>query len=115
MTLGFHKPQTNHVTSQLEKRVLNLREPIQAAPQAAKRMQPGNGSLHEPAENTKTAPVLRVTRGQHRLDTQPTQKLPQRFRIIAPITLQALRFLPLGSRLTTYPPDICPHPPGAGG
>jgi hypothetical protein len=98
MKLGLHEAQTNDVTGQLEKRILNLGEPIQAPPQAAEGMQPGNGSLHEPAKNAKAAPVLRLTRGQHRLDTQLTQPLPHRFRIIGPIALQALRFLPFGSR-----------------
>src|SRR5438270_13966289 len=64
MTLGYHESQTDDVTGQLEKSILDFREPIQTAPQAAERMQPGNGSLHEPAEYTKTAAVLRVAGGQ---------------------------------------------------
>src|SRR6266850_4816159 len=99
MSLGFRKPHTDHVTGQLEECLLDFCEPVQATPQAAKRMEPGDGALHEPTEYAQTTTMLRIASGQHWMDSQPPQDLPQRFGIIATIAEQLFGFFSLGSRL----------------
>ena len=60
MRLWSHESQTDHGTRQSEERLLDFCESIQATPQAAERMQPGNGPLHEPAELPQAAAVFGV-------------------------------------------------------
>src|SRR5262245_37209124 len=98
MSLGYREPQTNKGTGQTEERLLDLREPVEPAPQPSEPMQPGDGPLHEPAEYAQPAAVLSVSLGQHRRDAQPAQHLPNRLRVVAAIALQPLWFLTLGTR-----------------
>src|SRR5438067_1611095 len=73
------------------------RKPGQGPPRAAKLMQPGERSLHEPAQDAQPAAVSRVPGGQDRGDPRQAQQLPQRPRVVAPVPLQALGLLPLGA------------------
>ena len=68
MSLCWDESETYDVTGQLEKRILDSCEPIESTPQAAERMEPGNGAFHEPTENAQTAAVLGVAGGEFRLD-----------------------------------------------
>src|SRR5512135_1499133 len=99
MRLGPQEPRTNQGTSQMEERLLDLREPVQPAPQPPEGMQPGNGSLHGPAEHTPPAAMLGVPRRQRRGDPPPTQPLPDRLRVGPAVPWEAVRLLPLRARL----------------
>jgi hypothetical protein len=98
MKLCCYEPHTDDVTGQLEKSLLDLREPIQPTPQPAESMQPGYGPLHEPTEHTQATAMLRVALDQVWSDSQPTQNLPPWFAVIGTITLQPFRFLPFAAR-----------------
>src|ERR1700727_362426 len=91
MSLCSQEPQTDQRTTETEERLLNLGKSIEATPQTTKRMQPGDGPLHIPAELTQPAAMLGIALAQHRRDPQPTQQHAQRLRIVAGVALQSLR------------------------
>jgi hypothetical protein len=66
-TLWSQKPKADWRAPQAQADLLNIGKPVQATPQAAKGMQPGNGSLLEPAELAQDA-FLRATFQQDRGD-----------------------------------------------
>src|SRR4051794_40441255 len=89
------EPEANDRGPKAEECLLDLRQTIEATPQAAKAVQPGESPLHEPTRDSQAAAVLGAALRQDRCDPHPTQQRPQRFGVVAAITLQALRLPPL--------------------
>src|SRR5579883_1954626 len=80
--------RADYVTGELEECLLNLGEPVPPAAQPAQGLQPGDGPLHEPAEDSQPAAVVRARLGQHRGDPQPARDRPRRFGVVAPVPLR---------------------------
>src|SRR4051812_14685054 len=89
------EPEANDRGPQAEERLLDVSQTIEATPQAAKAVQPGESPLHEPAIDSQSAAVLGAALRQDWGDAHPTQQCPQRFGVVAAIALQTLRLLPL--------------------
>src|SRR5205809_448678 len=90
--------KTDNRATKAEERLLYLLEAIEPAAQAAKRVQPRDGPLNEPALDSQSAAMRGVTFGEDGCDSEPTQHNTQRFGVIASVALEAFGKLSFGSR-----------------
>src|SRR5438445_155667 len=93
------EPEADDRSSQPEEGLLDVRESVKSSAKPTKGMQPRDGPLDEPAIDSQAATVLGVAFGQHRSDSHPAQETPNRFRVKAAISLEAIGFLPIRPRL----------------
>ena len=93
------QPEADDRCSQAEEGLLDFRESVKAPAKATKGVQPRDGPLDEPAIDSQAATVLGAAFGQHRSDSHPAQQTPNRFRVKAAISLEAIGTLPIWSGL----------------
>jgi hypothetical protein len=70
---------------------MNVRPPFLANAQAAKLIEPGEGSFHDPPPPAQSAAVLGVLLRKKRDDASATQTLPDRLSIITAAAQHAIR------------------------
>jgi hypothetical protein len=89
------EPQANDRGGKAKEGLLNVREPVESAAKAAKCVQPGIGSLDEPTCDAQAAAVFGVAGREDGGDSQPTEKVAQRSRVIGTVALKSIRELPV--------------------
>src|ERR1700674_6115516 len=101
---------------------MNIGSTVGPNPEFPLRMQPRQRPLHNPTVDPQPAVMLRTAPRQERLDPAPSQPAPLRFRVIAPVAIQAVRAAARPTRLAAYrrgrpapaPPARGPHHAGRG-
>jgi hypothetical protein len=64
---------------------MDVGPPFVANTQAAKLIQPGEGSFYHPAPSAQSTAMLSISLGEPRHDVADTQPLPDRFRVITTV------------------------------
>ena len=93
---------TDQHAAQRQERFVDVGTALEADPEPTELMQPRQRPLHNPAMNSETAAVRRVSFGQDGLDAASAQFLAVGFGIVAPIPLHG--FGP-ASRVPDFPRD----------
>ena len=90
---------------------MNIGSTVGPNPKFPLRMQPRQRPLHNPTVDPQPAAMLRTAPRQKRLDPVPAQPAPLRFRVIAPVAIQAVRTAARPTRLAAYRRDRLDQPP----
>src|ERR1700674_1558311 len=90
---------------------MNIGSTVGPNPEFPLRMQPRQRPLHNPTVDPQPAAMLRTAPRQERLDPAPSQPAPLRFRVIAPVAIQAVRAAARPTRLVPEQRELLTQPP----
>ena len=91
---------TNENTTYFDERFMNVRSAFITNTQSAELVQPTQSAFNHPPINTQAATVFSSPLRENRFNSFAAKLVTMRLRIIAPITLHAIRFLTRPSRLS---------------
>ena len=95
----FEKTPADETTAELEKGLMHGRFSFKADSESAKLMQPGKGTLDDPASLTQTAAVLSASTSDLRLDTPASETSTQAIGVVGSIGLESTGFAPRSASL----------------